>query len=65
MLNPFLFAKGATVNENGNPEGKYIYDARVSERANNNLTFATKYYYEKIPDGQIKTNPLLKQNNQY
>jgi hypothetical protein len=65
MLNPFLFAKGATVNENGNPEGKYIYDARVCERANNNLTFATKYYYEKIPDGQLKTNPLLEQNNQY
>ena len=65
MLNPFLFAKGATINENGNPEGKYIYDARVCERANNNLTFATKYYYEKIPDGQLKTNPLLVQNNQY
>lgn len=65
MLNPFLFAKDATVNENGNPEGKYIYDARVCERANNSLTFGTKYYYEKIPDGQLKTNPLLVQNNQY
>lgn len=65
MLNPFLFAKGATINENGNPEGKYIYDARVCERANNNLTFGTKYYYEAIPSGQLKTNPLLEQNNQY
>ena len=65
MLNPFLFAKGATINEKGNPEGKYIYDARVCERANNSLTFNTRYYYEKIPDGQIKTNPLLVQNNQY
>jgi len=65
MLNPFLFAKGATINENGNPEGKYMYDARVCERASDNLTFNTKYYYEKIPDRQMKTNPLLFQNNQY
>jgi hypothetical protein len=65
MINPFLFAKGAKLNEYGNPEGKYIYDARVCERANNALTFATKYYYEKVPDAQIKTNPLLKQNDQY
>lgn len=65
MLNPFLFAKGATLNSAGNPQGKYIYDARVAERANNNLTFQTKYYYEAIPGGQIKTNPLLEQNNQY
>lgn len=65
MLNPFLFAKGATLNENSNPEGKYIYDARVCERANNNLTFGTKNYYEGIPGGQIKTNPLLIQNKDY
>ncbi|MDR1121558.1 MAG: RagB/SusD family nutrient uptake outer membrane protein [Dysgonamonadaceae bacterium] len=65
MINPFLFAKGATLNDYGNPEGKYIYDTRVCERANNALTFQTKYYYEKIPDTQLKTNPLLKQNNQY
>jgi hypothetical protein len=65
MINPFLFAKDVTINEYGNPEGKYIYDTRVCEQANNSLTFATKYYYEKIPDGQIKTNPLLQQNNQY
>jgi hypothetical protein len=65
MINPFLFAKGATLNEYGNPEGKYLYDTRVCERANNALTFQTKYYYEKIPDAQLKTNPLLKQNDQY
>ena len=65
MLNPFLFAKGATLDEAGNPIGKYIYDARVCERSNNNLTFATKYYYEKIPTGQISVNPLLEQNDQY
>jgi hypothetical protein len=65
MINPFLFVKGASLNEYGNPEGKYIYDTRVCERANNALTFQTKYYYEKIPDGQLKTNPLLEQNNQY
>lgn len=65
MLNPFMFAKGATLNQAGNPVGKYIYDARVCERANNNLTFQTKFYYEAIPGGQIKSNPLLEQNAQY
>lgn len=65
MLNPFMFAKGATVQENSIPVGKYIYDTRICERSNNSLTFATKYYYERIPDGQLKTNPLLKQNAQY
>lgn len=65
MINPFMFVKGSHLNEYGNPEGKYIYDTRVCERANNACTFATKYYYEAIPSGQLKTNPLLKQNNQY
>ena len=66
MLAPFLFAKGAKQNTTtGNPEGKYIYDTRVCERASNNGTFATKYYYDKIPDSQRKINPLLVQNDQY
>lgn len=65
MLNPFMFAKGATVQSNSIPVGKYIYDTRICERSNNNLTFQTKYYYEKIPDGQLKTNSLLEQNAQY
>ena len=65
MLSPFLFAKGAILDEAGNPVGKYIYDSRVCERANNNLTFQTKYYYEKIPTAQIGVNPLLEQNDQY
>ncbi len=65
MICPFLFAKGATVNENGIPRGKYIYDVRICERANNNLTFETKFYYEKLPDAQLKTNPLLEQNKGY
>jgi len=65
MVSPFLFAKGATLTSAGNPTGKYIYDVRVCEKANASLTFATKYYYEKIPTGEIQTNPLLKQNNQY
>ena len=64
-LLPFLFAKGATVNSSGNHVCKYIYDTRVSEFANNSLTFETKNYYDKIPDGERKVNPLLEQNNQY
>jgi len=65
MLCPFLFAKGTTLDADGYPSGKYIYDARVCERADGNLTFATKYYYSQIPTSQISANPLLKQNNQY
>ena len=66
MLAPFMFAKGAKVDEaTGNPIGKYIYETRVCERANNTLSFATKNYYDKIPDGERKINPLLEQNNQY
>jgi len=65
MLSPFLFAKGASLSSAGNPTGKYIYDVRVCEKANGSLSFQTKYYYEKIPTGEIQTNPLLKQNNQY
>jgi hypothetical protein len=65
MLNPFLFAKGSSINQYGNPEGKYIYDARVCERTvNGALTFATKYYYEGIPSAELKNNPLLEQNDQ-
>lgn len=62
-LVPFLFAQGATLNANGNPEGKYIYDTRVCERFGDRLTFTTKYYYDPIPDRA--NNPLLEQNNQY
>ena len=66
MLAPFMFAKDATLDAStGNPVGKYIYDTRVCERANNSLTFGNKNYYDKIPDGQRKINPLLEQNNQY
>ncbi|MBN2639523.1 MAG: RagB/SusD family nutrient uptake outer membrane protein [Bacteroidales bacterium] len=65
MINPFLFAKGATVNPAGNPDGQYIYDVRVSEKGNNSLTFQTKYYYQAIPGAELKVNPLLVQNNQH
>lgn len=66
MLAPFMFVQGASLNPaTGNPEGKYIYDTRVCERANNSLSFATKNYYDQIPDGERTLNPLLVQNNQY
>ena len=66
MLAPFMFVKDATVDaESGNPVGKYIYETRVCERANNSLSFATKNYYDQIPNGQRTLNPLLVQNNQY
>ena len=62
---PFMFAKGAKVNEYGNPEGKYIYDTRVCERFGDRLTFAPKLYYDGIPGGDRANNPLLEQNDQY
>ncbi len=65
MISPFLFAKDATVNAAGNPVGKYIYDIRICENGNNSLTFDTKYYYQGIPSGELKVNPLLEQNNQH
>lgn len=65
MISPFLFAKGATVNGAGNPVGKYIYDVRVSEKGNKSNSFDVKYYYQAIPGGELKVNPLLEQNNQY
>jgi starch-binding outer membrane protein, SusD/RagB family len=65
MLSPFLFAKGATLNPAGNPVGKYIYDARVCERANNAINFATMFYYFGIPNSELVSNPLLRQNLQW
>lgn len=64
-LLPFLFAKGATLNSAGNPVGKYIFDSRVCESANNALTFNDKNYFDKVPDSERKVNPLLEQNNKY
>lgn len=65
MLAPFMFVSGAYLDDKGNGEGKYIYDTRVCERANGQGTFATKQYYDKIPDGERTKNPLLVQNDQY
>ena len=66
MIAPFMFAKDATLDEKtGNPVGKYIYDTRTLERGSDRITFETKNYYDKIPDDQRKTNPLLEQNDQY
>lgn len=66
MLAPFMFIDGASLDAaTGNPKGKYIYDTRVCERASGQGTFANKYYYDKIPDGERTKNPLLVQNDQY
>lgn len=65
MLAPFLFAKGAKLDAAGNPTGKYIYDTRCCMWGAGNITFASRYYYDRIPDSERKINPLLMQNNQY
>ena len=63
-LYPFMFAKGATVdNEHGGiPDGKYIYDSKTSEHRNSFLSFNVNDYYEGIPTNELKSNPLLQKN---
>ena len=66
MLAPYLFVEGATVDgETGVPHGKYIFDTRVADSYGGQHTFDNKYYYEKIPDVERTTNPLLEQNGRY
>jgi hypothetical protein len=62
--NPFLFAKGALLETSDYVRGKYVFDCRFDERGSR-FSFATKYYYEAIPGGELTANPMLKQNEQY
>ena len=62
--NPFLFAKGAVAEATDYIRGKYIFDCRFEERSSR-VTFATKFYYEAIPNSELIANPKLKQNEQY
>lgn len=62
-LYSFMFAKGATVDENGIPDGKYIYDAKSCEEGSGQVNFgAVNRYYEGIPTNELKNNPLLQKN---
>jgi hypothetical protein len=61
-LYAFMFCKGATVNSYGNPEGKYIYDARATESGSDRVTVGINDYYETIPGGELKNNPYLQKN---
>jgi len=62
-LYSFMFAKGATVDENGIPDGKYIYDAKSCEEGSGRVNFgAVNRYYEGIPTNELKNNPLLQKN---
>lgn len=61
-LYAFMFCKGATVNEYGNPEGKYIYDARATESGSDRVTVGINDYYETIPGDELKNNPILQKN---
>jgi hypothetical protein len=63
-LNPFLFAKGTTVDrtiDDDHPVVKYFFDCRFDER-NSGFTVPVERYYEPIPSAEINANPLLKQN---
>jgi hypothetical protein len=61
-LYSFMFTKGATVDENGIPEGKYIYDAKQAEHGGGATTFDKNRYYEGIPNSELQNNPLLQKN---
>jgi len=61
-LYPIMYAKGATVDENGIPNGKYIYDAKSADEAAGQVTFNVNDYYEGIPTDELKNNPLLQKN---
>jgi hypothetical protein len=61
-LYSFMFTNGAVVDEDGIPEGKYIYDAKQGEHYCEPVTFDRNRYYEGIPSGELQNNPLLQKN---
>lgn len=61
---PFLFAGTVDIKDTYYYEGKYIFDCRTDER-NAKFTVGVKNYYEPIPESQISSNELLKQNPYY
>ena len=61
-LYSFMFANGATIDENGIPDGKYIYDAKQGEHYCEPHSFDRNRYYEGIPNGELQNNPLLQKN---
>jgi hypothetical protein len=61
-LYSFMFSKGATVDDAGIPDGKYIYDAKAAEQASDRISFDVKNYYETIPSTELKNNPNLQKN---
>lgn len=62
-LYAFMYSKGATVDGNGIPDGKVIYDAKSSEEGSGRVNFGNvNNYYEVIPSDQLRNNPLLQKN---
>lgn len=61
-LYSFMFTKDATIGEDGQPDGKYIYDAKQAEHYGEPRTFDRNRYYEGIPTGELQNNPLLQKN---
>jgi hypothetical protein len=66
--NPFLFAQSVVIPETGlipdYIQGKYIFDCRFDERGSR-FTWDIKYYYQAIPNEELKANDLLIQNDKY
>ncbi|MCI6617450.1 MAG: RagB/SusD family nutrient uptake outer membrane protein [Prevotella sp.] len=66
MLASYLFLSTAVKDpDTGIPHGKYIFDSRVCDSYGGTHTFDSKYYYERIPEGERKINYLLEQNARY
>ena len=61
-LYPFMYSKGAVIDEAGIPDGKYIYDAKSAEQNSGPITFNVNNYYETIPSDELKNNQLLQKN---
>ena len=61
-LFPFMFAKGATVDADGIPNGKFIYDAKGCEYGYHQISFGVNNYYEGIPTADLRNNPQLQKN---
>ena len=61
-LYSFMFSKGAVIDENGIPDGKYIYDAKQGEHYCEPASFDKNRYYEGIPTSELQNNPLLQKN---
>ena len=62
-LYSFMFASTVTsIDADGAPNGKYIYDTKQAEDYGEPQTFNRNDYYEGIPGDELQNNPMLQKN---